>query len=367
MKRLTRKDVEELCPYPPGKPIEELARELSIKKDSIIKLASNENPLGPSPKAIKAIKEKLTELHRYPDGSGFYLKEKLSKRLGISQDQIIVGNGSNELIELAVRTFLLPQEKTIQPFPTFLMYEKIVKGAGGKMISVPLKGFDIDLEGIYKSITSDTKIIFINNPNNPTGQAIKKNEMKDFLSSIPKEIIVVLDEAYIEFVQEDNVASGLEMMDVHPLVLVMRTFSKVYGLAGLRIGYGFGSKFLIDYMEKIRQPFNVNILAQAGALAALDDEIFFSKTLNTIHKGKRYLYQQLDEMHLEYVPSVTNFFLIRFPEGGRKIYERLLKKGIIVRSMESYGLPEYIRITVGLKEENERFISALREAIQWEM
>ncbi len=367
MRRLTRKDVEELTPYPPGKPIEELARELGIEKKSIIKLASNENPLGPSPKAINAIKEKLAELHRYPDGSGFYLKERLSEKLGIPKDEIIVGNGSNELIELTVRTFLLPGEKTIQAFPTFLMYEKIVKGGGGKMVSVPIKGFDIDLEGIYRSITPETKIIFINNPNNPTGQAIKKKEMNDFLSSIPKDIIVILDEAYIEFAEGDDIARGLGLLESHPLLLVMRTFSKIYGLAGLRIGYGFGSKRLIDYMERIRQPFNVNILAQAGALAALDDDEFLSKTIETISEGKRYLYQQLEEMHLRYIPSVTNFFLVEFPVRGREIYEKLLRKGVIVRSMESYNLPQYIRITVGLMEENKKLISALREVIPWEM
>lgn len=368
MRRLTRKDVEELIPYPPGKPIEEIERQLGLNKGSVIKLASNENPLGPSPMAISAIKEKLKDIHRYPDGSGFYLKEKLSQKLNIPKDRIIIGNGSNELIELVIRTFLLSEEEAIQPFPTFLVYEKIVKGAGGKIVSVPLKGFDIDLDAIYNRINSKTKIIFINNPNNPTGQAIPKKEMIDFLDSIPKDVIIILDEAYIDFVSgNSNIANGIELIDRHPLLLVIRTFSKIYGLAGLRIGYGFGSELLIDYMERVRQPFNVNTLAQAGAIAALDDNEFLSKTLEIVSKGKEYLYQQLRDMGLEYVPSVTNFFLIRVPGGGRGIYEKLLKKGIIVRSMDSYELPEYIRISVGLSEENKRFISALKEVIQWEM
>ncbi len=340
-----------------------MARELNIKKESIIKLASNENPLGPSPMAVEAIKKKLDSLNRYPDGSCFYLKQKLSNKLGIPADHIIIGNGSNELIELVVRTFLLPAEEAIQPFPTFLVYEKIVKGAGGQIISVPLKGFDIDLEAIEKAITSKTKIIFLNNPNNPTGQGIKKEQLKDFLTSIPKDVIVVLDEAYIEFAQSTDIANGAEMLEYHPLILVMRTFSKIYGLAGLRIGYGFGSKSLIDYMERVRQPFNVNSLAQEGALAALDDEEFLKKTISVVEEGKKYLYNELKKMGLEYIPSVTNFFLIKIPNSAKKIYQLLLKKGVIVRSMEAYGLPEYIRITVGLKEENERFISALKEVL----
>ncbi len=363
MKKLTREEIEHLVPYPPGKPIEELAREVNIKKESIIKLASNENPLGPSPMAVEAIKKRLKDLNRYPDGSAFYLKRKLSNKLGRPTDQIIIGNGSNELIELVVRTFLLPGEEVIQPFPTFLVYEKIVKGSGGQITSVPLKGFDIDLEAVTKSISPKTKIIFLNNPNNPTGQAIKKDQLKDFLNSIPKDIIVVLDEAYIEFAQSADIANGAEMLEYHSLILVMRTFSKIYGLAGLRIGYGFGSKLLIDYMERVRQPFNVNLLAQEGALAALDDEEFIKKTISIIENGKKYLYKELKKIGLEYIPSVTNFFLIKVPSGARKVYELLLKKGVIVRSMEAYGLPEYIRITVGLKEENEKFISALKEVL----
>ncbi len=351
-------------PYPPGKPIEELARELNIEKDSIIKLASNENPLGPSPRALSAIKKKLNDLNRYPDGSAFYLKHKLSDKLGLPSDQIIVGNGSNELIELVVRTFLLPGEEAVQPFPTFLVYEKIVKGAGGQVVSVPLAGFDIDLDAIAEAITPKTKLVFLNNPNNPTGRAVKKNQMKGFLSVVPEDVIVVLDEAYIEFAQDEtDIANGIEILNEHPLILVMRTFSKIYGLAGLRVGYGFGSKVLINYMERIRQPFNVNSLAQTGALAALDDEEFLRKTISVIRDGKIYLYKELEKMGLEYVPSVTNFFLIKIPYKAKKVYELLLKKGIIVRSMEAYGLPEYIRITVGLREENERFISALKEVL----
>ncbi len=361
MRRITRKSIEELIPYPPGKPIEEVERELGLK--NIIKLSSNENPLGPSPKAVEAIKKRLSEINRYPDASCFYLKKKISEKLSIPTERIIIGNGSNELIELLIRTFLLEGEKVIQPFPTFLMYEKIVKSHGGEIISVPLKGFCIDLEGICRKIEKDTKMIFLTNPNNPTGKAIRKEEMEVFLERVPEDVIICLDEAYIEFAEGDDIANGIELINRHPFIFVIRTFSKAYGLAGLRIGYGFGSRILIENMEKVRQPFNVNCLAQEAACASLDDEEHLRKTVEVVKEGKEYLYRCLEEIGLEYVPSYTNFILIKVPAGAKRTYEMLLKKGIIVRSMESYGLPEYIRVSVGLPEENKRFISALKEVL----
>ncbi|MCP4683190.1 MAG: histidinol-phosphate transaminase [Desulfobacterales bacterium] len=361
MKKLTRDGVAGLIPYPPGKPIEELERELGLSGS--IKLASNENPLGPSPLAIRAIKNKLDTLNRYPDGSGFYLKTELSKKYGIPGDEIILGNGSNELIELIVRTFLSPGEHVVQAFPTFLVYEKIVKGAGGRMTSIPLSDFKLDLTGIHKAVTPETKIIFINNPNNPSGSIILKDEMFHFLNEIPRDVIVVLDEAYIEFVTDKTVADGLELLPVHPLLFVLRTFSKLYGLAGLRIGYGFGSKKIIEYMNRVRQPFNANSLAQAAATAGLNDLEFTSETLKLTKQGLRYLYENLDGMGLEYIPTHTNFLLIKVPNGGKKIYELMLREGVIVRSMDSYGLREYIRINVGLQEENERFVRTLKKVL----
>ena len=361
MKKLIREGVEDLIPYPPGKPIEELERELGIKGS--IKLASNENPLGPSPMAVQAVMEKVQGLHRYPDGSGYYLKTRLSEKFGLPMSQIILGNGSNELIELIIRTFLSPGEQVVQAFPTFLVYEKVVKGAGGQIISVPLSDFRIDLNAIADAITADTKIIFLTNPNNPTGSAFSKDEMTGFLEKIPDDVILVLDEAYIEFVSDEGVAQGLELLSAHPLLAVLRTFSKLYGLAGLRIGYGFAAESLIDYMNRVRQPFNANTLAQAAAIAALDDSEFVSRTLKVVKEGLQYLYQNLDEMGLEYLPTQTNFFLIKVPRKGKEIYERMLKKGVIVRSMDSYGLPDYIRINVGLPEENERFVRSLKEIL----
>jgi histidinol-phosphate aminotransferase len=314
--------------------------------------------------AIQAILDHVQKIHRYPDGSGFYLKSRLSSALHLPQEQIIIGNGSNELIELIVRTFLIPGEQVIQAFPTFLVYEKIVAGAGGKMVSVPLKHFKLDLQAIADAVTSETKIIFLNNPNNPTGSALSEQEMAGFLSVVPQDVVVVLDEAYIDFVSDPSVARGLDLLSHHALFVVLRTFSKLYGLAGLRIGYGFGSEKVIDYMNRVRQPFNVNTLAQAAATAALDDTEFVSRTLKTVREGLAYLYDELDRLGLEYLPTQTNFFLIKAPFGGRKTYELMLKEGVIVRAMDAYGLGDYIRINVGLPHENERFVTTLREMLK---
>jgi histidinol-phosphate aminotransferase len=361
MRTLTREGIETLVPYPPGKPIEELERELGIKGS--IKLASNENPLGPSPLAVEAILNRLSTLHRYPDGSGYYLKAALSRKFGLPMDQIVLGNGSNEIIELAVRTFLAPGGHAVQPFPTFLVYEKIVKAAGGKITSVPLLDYGIDLVAVKAAIRADTKIVFINNPNNPTGGALTERALLDFLEQIPKDLVVVLDEAYVEFASDSAVANGLQLLNAHPLLMVLRTFSKLYGLAGLRIGYGFSSTRIVDYLNRVRQPFNANALALAAAEAALGDTSFVEKTLKLVKEGLLYLYDQLSRLGLEYVPTQTNFFLIKVPLGGGTTYERMLREGVIVRSMESYGLPGFIRINVGLPEENERFLNALKKVL----
>ena len=361
MKKLTHKGIEDLIPYPPGKPIEELERELGITGS--IKLASNENPLGPSPIAVNAIMNKASTLNRYPDGSGYYLKNMLNKKFGVPFEQIVLGNGSNEIIELIIRTFLSPAEHVVQAFPTFLVYEKIVKGAGGRIISVPLSDFRIDLNRMAEAITPETKIVFICNPNNPTGSLLKMDEMRDFLDRIPRDIIVALDEAYIEFVSDEKAANGLDLLSDYPLLFVLRTFSKLYGLAGLRIGYGFASEKLIDYINRVRQPFNAGTLAQAAATAALEDVEFVSQTLKLVKDGLLYLYNELDDMGLEYIPTQTNFFLIKVLDGGKKVFERMLRQGVIVRAMDAYGLPEYIRINAGLPEENERFIRTLKEVL----
>jgi histidinol-phosphate aminotransferase len=361
MKRLMRKCVQRLKPYSPGKPIEELERELGVTGS--IKLASNENPLGPSPKAMRAVAENLKNIHRYPDANAYYLREKLADKFGLPMNRIMVGNGADELIELVAQTFLSPGEAVIIPEHAFLLYETFALSFDGKAMIVPLSGFSVDLEAMINAVTADTKIVFINNPQNPTGKALVKDEISRFLNNLPSDVIVVLDEAYIEFSTDPCVGSGLEFLDSYPLLVVLRTFSKIYGLAGLRLGYGFASEAIIDALNRVRQPFNVNSMAQVAALAALDDDEFVKKTLALTREGLAYLYGELDRLGLAYIPSQANFLLIKTPLGARETYERMLKQGVIIRPMDSYGLEDYIRVNVGLPGENSRFITALEGVI----
>jgi histidinol-phosphate aminotransferase len=356
-----KKSILDLVPYPPGKPIEELTREYGIKQ--VVKLASNENPLGPSPLALKAIRRVLPQLHRYPDGSGYYLKQALSQFLSLSPDQILLGNGSNEIIELALKTFMKPGSEVISPVPSFLVYEKAVQALGGKNILVPLKRFTIDLEAILARISPRTQIIIINNPNNPTGTIIKKKEWERFLIGVPERILILLDEAYIDFVEEPDCPNGLHYLNSRKNLIAFRTFSKAYGLAGLRIGYGLARPELTDYINRVRQPFNVNSLAQAAALGALKDKAFFEKTRTLIRTGKKTIETGLTRMGLSYVPSQANFILIKVPQKAQTVYEAMLKKGIIIRSMKSYGLDDYIRVNMGLPEENKQFLQALKQVL----
>ena len=361
MKQLARKCVENLPSYPPGKPIEELERELGIFGS--IKLASNENPMGPSPKAMQAITENLQKIHRYPDANAYYLREKLAGRFGLPMDRITVGNGSDELIELVLHAFLFRGQEVIIPLPAFLLYKTFAQSFDGKAISVPLSGLTVDLPGMLKAVSPKTKVVIINNPHNPTGSAITGEQLSDFLNALPPDVVVVLDEAYIEFTTDPKVLSGLEFLDSHPRLVVLRTFSKLYGLAGLRIGYGFASEMVTQNINRVRPPFNVNSLAQIGALGALDDDEFVERTLAVIREGLLFLYEQVNRLRLEYVPTQANFFLIKTPLGARETYKRMLKEGVIIRSMESYGLPDYIRINVGLPEENVRFINTLEKVL----
>jgi histidinol-phosphate aminotransferase len=356
-----KKSILDLDPYPPGKPIEELTREYGIQE--VIKLASNENPLGPSLQALKAIRRALSQLHRYPDGSGYYLKQSLGRFLGFGPEKILLGNGSNEIIELALKTFLKPGFEVISPLPSFLVYGKAVQALGGKNILVPLKRFTIDLEAIRDRIGPRTQVIIVNNPNNPTGTIIKRKAWERFLTSIPKRILVLLDEAYIDFVEDSDCPNGLDYLNSEKNLLVIRTFSKVYGLAGLRIGYGLARPELADYINRVRQPFNVNSLAQAGALGALKDQAFYEKTLALIQCGKKTIESGLTRMGLVYLPSQTNFILIKVPLKAQTVYEAMLRKGVIIRSMQSYGLDEFIRVNIGLPEENRRFLRALKQVI----
>ena len=348
-------------PYTPGKPLEELEREYGIS-DSI-KLASNENPLGPSPMAVKAIKNAIGKLNRYPDGSGHDLIQKISKHLGLSPQNIVLGNGSDEIIGMLACGLLQPGDEAILPHPSFLMYEIMIRSASVTPVFVPLKSLSIDLEGIKERITPRTRMVFLCNPNNPTGTIVLKKDFENFLKKIPPEVIVVVDEAYIEFVRDQNCAKSIEYLDNDRPLVTLRTFSKVYGLAGLRIGYGVMPDEIANLLNRIRLPFNTNSLAQAGACAALEDDVFLAEVITLIHQGLDFLYDSLDRLGVKYFPTQTNFFLIDVCKDTDEIYESMLRQGVIVRSMRSYGYPNYIRINVGLHEENVKFLKAFEKSL----
>lgn len=355
--------IRTLAPYPPGKPIEELEREYGIQGS--IKLASNENPLGPSPKALAAMAAALPHLHRYPDGSCFYVKRAVADKLGVSPDALLFGNGSNEIIELAVRTFMQRGDEAVMADQAFVIYRLVVQAAGGVSHLVPLRRFTHDLEGILEAITPATRLIFLANPNNPTGTIFFRREWEEFLAALPPHVIVIMDEAYAEFVDDPEYPDSLVFHGPESLLLTLRTFSKIYGLAGLRIGYAVGRPELIEVMNRVRQPFNVNSLAQVAALAALEDDAHVARTRRANREGLTYLREQFVRLGLEYVPSWANFLMVRVGNGAR-IYEALLRQGVIVRPMGVYGFPEHVRVTVGTASENERFVTALEHILQAE-
>jgi len=361
MKELARKNILNVNPYVAGKPIEETKRQLGLK--DVIKLASNENPLGASPKAVDAIRKAASGVSRYPDSSGFYLKKKLAKALNVSPANLVLGNGSDELIDIIIRTFVEDDENIITSDTTFLEYEIIASVYGRKITKVPLRYFKYDLESIKKRIDKKTKLIFIANPNNPTGTYVTKYELDDFMSGLPDNLLVVLDEAYDAFIDVNDFPNTLERFKKKNII-ILKTFSKSYGLAGLRLGYAVADEELAGYMERARQPFNINLLAQAGGAAALDDKEFLRKTRKAVLEGKNYLYDNLKKSGLAYVPSVANFILIDVGQDGPELFTKMLKFGVIVRDMKQYGLKNFIRVTVGTKKENERFIRVLRKILK---
>ena len=352
--------IRSLVPYAPGKPIEEVEREYGIK-DSI-KLASNENPLGPSPKAVAALRERLHLLHLYPDGDCFYLRHGLAAKLGVSADQLIFGNGSNEIIELAVRTFLRPGDEAVMAHQAFVIYRLVVQAAGGCPKVVPLRDFTHDLEAMARAVNPRTRILFLANPNNPTGTIYRRREWESFLAQLAPEILLVVDEAYFEYVAEPDYPNSLLYHREGRALLTLRTFSKLYGLAGLRIGYGIGDREMIDLMHRVRQPFNVNAAAQWAALAALEDREHVQRTLEVNRQGMDYLAREIARLGLVFIPSQANFLLVRVGRA-RAVYEGLLRRGVIVRSMEGYDFPEYVRVTIGTMEENRRLIQELKQAV----
>ena len=348
--------------YQPGRPIEEVARELGLPADSIIKLASNENPLGPSPLALKAMRKTLPMLNLYPDGNAFYLKNKLAASLELSPAHLILGNGSNEVIELLGHVLLTPGAEVVVSQYCFAVYPIVAALFGAKLVTVPAKNFGHDLDRMLAAITPKTRLVFAANPNNPTGTAVTPDALRAFVEAVPANVVLALDEAYIEFLSEPLDLLSDVRVGKKPNVLLMRTFSKIYGLAGLRLGYGIGHPEFIAALEKVRQPFNINALVQAGALAALDDKAHVEKTRRTNERGQKFFKRAFRELGLESVPSFANFVLVRVGDGQR-VFNEMQKAGVIVRPMGGYDLPEWIRISIGTPGENVRCIEALRAAL----
>ncbi len=349
--------IRSIDPYVPGKPIEELEREYGIR-DSI-KLASNENPLGPSPMAIEAILQSVDTLHRYPDGAGHRLIRKIADANGVAPANIVMGNGSDDIIAILVRALVTPGDRVVVPSPSFLMYDICARAAGAVVDTVPLKEMVMDLDAMADRVEGRTRLIFVCNPNNPTGTVVTQNEFDRFVDRLPDHVVVVVDEAYIEFARRSDCLKSGRPSDLDRPLVTLRTFSKVYGLAGLRVGYGIMPAALAEVLNRVRQPFNVNSIAQAAAVAALDDRTFLEETVDLVHRGLDMLYAALDRMGLTYFPTETNFFLIDVNRPADAVFERMLHEGVIIRSMRSYGYPNYIRINVGRESENRRFIDAL--------
>ena len=353
--------IKEIDPYVPGKPLEEVEREYGIT-DSV-KLASNENPLGPSPKAMAAIRDAVAELHRYPDGSGFHLVRAIAGHLKVPAETVVPGNGSDEVIGMVVRAFMQAGENAVMPKPAFLMYDILVKTMGGVSRPVPLSGMEIDLDGMLSAIDEKTRVVFVTTPNNPTGRVIGRDALLAFLDRIPEAVCVVVDEAYIEFADPEAVVSGVTLWERYPNLVTLRTFSKAYGLAGLRIGYGICHPDVAGYLHRVRQPFNVNGLAQVGAVAALEDAEFLEKTLALTREGKTWFYGEMERLGLSYHPSEANFFLVEVGGDAKAVFEAMLKEGVIVRAMNSYLFPTCIRLTIGTPEENRKCVDALERVL----
>ena len=348
--------IRTLVPYAPGKPIEEVEREYGIANS--VKLASNENPLGPAPKALEAIRANLGQLHLYSDGDCFYLKNSLANRLRVAPDEIIFGNGSNEIIELAARTFMRVGDEAVMARQAFIVYKLIVQAVGGVAREIPLRNFTHDLDAIANAVSPKTRIVFLANPNNPTGTIYRRAEWERLLDRLPEEVLIIADEAYFEYVGDPEYPDSLRYHDRGKTIVTLRTFSKLYGLAALRIGYGVASRDVIALMQRVRQPFNVNAVAQWAALAALDDEEHARRSLEANRQGMEFLNSELTRLGLPFVPSHGNFVLVRVGNGN-EVFQRLLSQAVIVRPMGAYEFPEYVRVTVGTMEENRRFIEAL--------
>jgi histidinol-phosphate aminotransferase len=353
--------INSIHPYEGGKPIKELARELNIPECNIVKLASNENPLGISPKAKKAIENNLEEVSRYPDGNAFYLKQAINKKFNIAMNQIILGNGSNDILELVARTFLSVNDEAIYSEHAFAVYSLVVQAAGARGIEVPAANYSHDLDRFLLAINEKTKVIYIANPNNPTGTLIGKEILRSFLENVPNNIVVVLDEAYDEYLEDSLKSEAFSWIAKYENLLISRSFSKAYGLAGLRLGYGVSSSHLIEVMNRIRQPFNVNNLVQIAAIASLDDDEFIVKSKRMNNIGMKQLTIAFSDLGIDFIKSYGNFIAFKFEDeqAAMMYYQHLLKNGIIVRSIANYKMPEFLRVSIGLESENDKFIKIL--------
>jgi histidinol-phosphate aminotransferase len=354
--------VRAIAPYQPGKPISELAREMGLKEKNIIKLASNENPLGVSPKAKAAIKKAIAGLGRYPDGNAFELKAALARRYKVPEDCIVVGNGSNDLLEMAAAVFLAPGTSAVYSQHAFAVYPLATQARGARSIVVPARDYGHDLEAMLAAIAPDTRVVFVANPNNPTGTFVPGAELEEFLARVPREVAVVVDEAYTEYLPRELRYDSIAWLAKYPNFILTRTFSKVYGLAGLRVGFGFMQPAVADLLNRVRQPFNVNSLALAAATAALGDAKFVAKSVKMNRAGMALLGRAFKRLGLEYLPSCANFVTFRVPEADA-VYRKLLRQGVIVRPIGGYGMPEHLRVTVGTPKENGRFLEALKAAL----
>ncbi len=353
--------VKNLTPYVPGKPVEELERELGIR--DAIKIASNENSLGPSPLAMDAVVKALGKINRYPDGDAYYLKNKLAKRLDVKPENLIFGNGSNEIIEIVARTFMKPGDEAVLGEFAFIVFPIVTQAVGARAVISPMPELTHDLRDMFKRITPKTKAVFIANPNNPTGTMVRRDEFEWFLERVPNDIIVVVDEAYFDYVDDLEYPNSLDYHSLEKSIITVRTFSKIYGLAGLRLGFGVSSEEIISYMSRVREPFNVNSLAQIAAMAALDDEEHVRRSKEVNREGLKYLARELKKLDLSFSPSFANFILVDLGANPIPVYNALLREGVIVRPVINYGLKTHIRVTVGLPEENERFIGAVKKVL----
>ena len=355
--------VRAIAPYQPGKPVSELAREMGIPEESIVKLASNENPRGASPKAIAAMRIAIEETGRYPDGNGFALKDALSKRYGLTPDRIVLGNGSNDVLEMAARAFLAPGTSSVYSQHAFVVYSLATQAIGATGIVVPARDFGHDLDAMAKAVRSDTRVVFVANPNNPTGTWLTPQAVRAFLQKIPADVLVVLDEAYNEYLDAEDRSDAVRWSDEFPNLVVSRTFSKAYGLAGLRVGYGFSHPRVVDLMNRVRQPFNVSDIAQAAATAALHDHEFVEQSTLLNKQGMKALTAGFLRLGLSWIPSHGNFVCVKVGEGAA-VFQRLLRQGVIVRPVAAYVMPEYLRISIGTESENARFLAALETVLK---